>query len=181
MQWAPIGIVVAANVALFLGATVKAFTARARINRERDNDIRAAIAGYEAGEVIPALAAVVDEVDETRRAGESTADALFRADYGGLFSRAVEASIRSRSPRIRETALVHRYTTLGICLVAAHLTCFAALYNALTSGYNLPHTMVTVAFVVFAFALAGAVAAAILVARGENALARVIKDGKDAA
>jgi hypothetical protein len=180
--WPAIGIVAGAEIAVLLGPTARAFTAKARIDRERDGDIRAAIAGYEAGTLIPALADLVSEVIEVRRPEESIADALNRAEgTGRKFKAAVDASITSQSPRAKETALVHRYLGLGLCLVAAHISGPAALYNVVTSGYNVPHTAVVVATVIFSLGIAGALVFGVLTALGELALTRVIREGKDAA
>ena len=180
-SWPGLGILAGAEITVFFAATVKAFSAQARISREHDNDIRAAIAGYEAGRVIPALAKLVEDVAKTKRQDESFADALNRADVGELFGGAVEASVLSKLPRARETNLVHRYTALGGCLLGCQLAGPVALYNILTSGYNLSHTVVIVATVIFSFAFVGALALAVAVGLAERRLARVIREGKDAA
>lgn len=166
---------------MFFAATVRSLTAQARLDRERDNDIRAAVAGYEAGEVVPALAELIEEVERLRGDGETLVDTLNRADVDALFGAAVKASIRSQSPRDRERALVHRYTALGGFLLIAQLTAPVALYNVLTKGYNLPDTVVLAAAATFASTGIAALVAAILVAIGEIGLARSIRKGKDAA
>src|SRR5712692_6120278 len=131
--WPAIAIVAAAEVTVFFAATVRAFTARARIDRERDGDIRAAIAGYEVGKVIPALTDLVGEVIDVRREGESIAEALNRAEgTDRKFAAAVSASIESQSPRARERALVQRHLGCGICLVAGQVAGPVALYNTVT-------------------------------------------------
>lgn len=170
-----------AEVAVLFAATVRCFSAKGRLDRERDGDIRAAIAGYETGKIIPALADLVDAVIAVRRVDESTADALTRADTDAAFNAAVDASVKSQSPRAWEQRLVYRYTALGTCLVACHVAGPAALYNMLTDGYNLPRTAVVVAAVIFSVGAIGALALGGLVALGEAALARVIREGKDAA
>lgn len=167
---------------MFFGGTVRAFTAQARIDRERDSDIRAAIAGYETGEVIPALASIVSEVIEVKRDDETVADALNRAEgTNQKFAVAVVASIKSQSPRVKQRVLVHRYIALGAALLASQVAGPAALYNVMTGGYNLPRTVVIVATVIFSLGIIGSGALAILVALGEAALAKVIREGKDAA
>ena len=180
--WPVIAIVVAAELAVFFGATVRSFTAQARIDRERDGDIRAAIAGYEAGLVIPALAELVGEVVEVRREDESIAEALNRAKGTATkFQAAVGASIQSQSPRAKERALAHRHLGCGLCLAAAQIAGPVAVYNIVTGGYNLPDTAVIVAAVIFAIGAAGALILGILAALGDVALTRVIREGKDAA
>jgi hypothetical protein len=180
--WPAIAIVAAAEVTVFFAATVRAFSARARIDRERDGDIRAAIAGYEAGQVIPALADLVGEVIAVRREDEPIAEALNRSESTNeKFAAAVSASIRSQSPRARERGLVQRHLGCGVCLVAAQVAGPVALYNSVTGGYDLSHTIVTVAIVIFSIGALGALAFGILVARADNALMRVIREGKDAA
>jgi hypothetical protein len=166
---------------VFLGATVKAFNAESRLDRERDDDIRAAVAGYESGLVQPALSRLVEEVIAVKRPGESVADAMSRADVNTHFVAAVDASVRSQSPRAWQSALVHRYTSLGICLAFMHVAGPVAIYNVVTGGYNLPHLVVVIAAVVFCLATAGALVAATMVRVGENALAKTIAEGKDAA
>lgn len=166
---------------MFFGATARSFTAQARLDRERDGDIRAAVAGYEAGEVVPALAALIEQVDALRSPGEALVNTLSRADVDTMLGEAVTASIRSRTPRARERALVHRWTALGVCLLVAQLAAPIALYNVLTEGYNLPDTVVLIAATSAVFTIAAAVTAAILVALGELSLARAIREGKDAA
>lgn len=180
-NWPAIGILTAAEVAVFLGATKGCFTAQARIDRERDSDIRAAVAGYEAGEVVPALAALIEQVESLRAPGEALVDTVNRADVDAMLREAVTASIRSRTPRERERALVHRYTALGVSLLVAHLAAPIALYNVLTEGYNLPNTAVLVASTSAVFTLGAAAAAASFVGLGERALTRAIRGGKDAA
>lgn len=180
-NWPAIAILSTAEAAVFFGATARSFTAQARLDRERDNDIRAAIAGYEAGEVVPALAALIEEVETLRAPGEALVDTLNRADVDIMLGEAVKASVRSRTPRARERALVHRYTGLAVSLLVAQLAAPVALYNVLTEGYNLPKTAVLIAATSAVFTLAAAVAAAILVVFGERALTRAIREGKDAA
>lgn len=180
-NWPAIGILSAAEVAVFFAATARSFTAQARIDRERDNDIRAAVAGYESGEVVPALATLIEEVQALQAPGEALADTLNRADLDDMFGASVHASIRSQTPRERERALVHRYTGLGASLLIAQLAAPVALYNVLTEGYNLPDTVVLIAATSFVFTAGAAVAAAVLVALGELTLARAIREGKDAA
>lgn len=180
--WPAIGIVAAVEVTVFFAATIRSFTARARIDRERDGDIRAAVAGYEAGLVIPALAELVSEVIDVRRDDESVAEALNRAEGSATkFQAAVRASIKSQSPRAKERALVHRYFGCGVCLLAAHIAGPIALFNIVTGGYNLPDTVVIVAAVIFAIGVVGALILGVLVALGDSALTRVIREGKDAA
>ncbi|HZQ80746.1 MAG TPA: hypothetical protein VFB25_02085 [Gaiellaceae bacterium] len=181
MSWPAIGIVAAAEAAVFFGATVKAFNAESRIDRERDDDIRAAVAGYESGLVLPALTRLVEQVIEVRRPGESVEDALSREDVNRHFVAAVDASVRSRTPRERQAALVHRNNWLTICLVAMHVAGPLSLYNVLTGGYNLPHLVVVVAAVVFCLGTTGALVTATMVSMGERALAKAIGEGKDAA
>jgi hypothetical protein len=168
-------------VTVFLGATVKAFTAESRLDRERDDDIRAAVAGYESGLVQPALARLVEEVIEVKRTRETVADAMSRADVNTHFVAAVVASVRSQSPRARQSALVHRYSRLGICLAFMQVAGPVAIYNVVTGGYNLPHLVVVIAAVVFCLATAAALVAGTMVRMGENALAKAIGEGKDAA
>jgi hypothetical protein len=181
-SWPAIGIVAGAEVAVFLGPTIRSFTAQARIDRERDGDIRAAIAGYETGLVIPALADLVEEVNEVRREDESISDALNRAEgTARKFEAAVDASIRSQSPRTWERSLVHRHLGCGACLLAAQIAGPVALYNVVTDGYNLSQTIVIVATVIFSIGVLGALALAILVVLGDNALTRAIREGRDAA
>jgi hypothetical protein len=108
-------------VTVFLGATVKALNAESRLDRERDDDIRAAVAGYESGLVQPALARLVEEVIAVKRPGETVSDAMSRADVNSRFVAAVNASVRSQSPRAWQSALVHRYTRLGACLTVMHV------------------------------------------------------------
>ena len=180
-NWAPIGIIIGAEIAVLLGATLRCFTARARLDQNRDSDIRGAVAGYEAGQVIPALADLVTNVLEVKAENETVEQALDRADTSEGFDRAVDAAIRSRLPRARERTLIHRYTALGICLIACHVSGPAALYNVLTAGYNLPPNAAIVAAVVFSIGAIGALALAVLVGFGEAGLARAIREGKDAA
>lgn len=200
-NWAAIGIVTAAELTVFFAATVRCFTAKSRLDRERDGDIRAAIAGYEAGQVIPVLTDLVARVIDVNRPDERIVKALTegteegteeefnaaitegldRGDTDKTFNTAVDAAIKSRSPRAKERGLIHRYTGLGLCLVACHVSGPAALYNLLTGGYNLPRTAVIVAAVIFAVGVIGAALVAILVQRGESALSSVIREGKDAA
>jgi hypothetical protein len=180
-NWPVIGIVAGAEVALLLGATVRCFSAKGRLDRERDSDIRSAIAGYETGKIIPALVDLVEAVIAVRRPDESTADALNRADTDAAFNAAVDASVKSRSPRAWEQRLVYRYTGLGASLVACHLAGPAALYNMLTDGYNLPRIAVIVAAVIFSVGAMGALSLTGLVGLGEAALASAIREGKDAA
>jgi hypothetical protein len=173
--------VVAAEVAVFLGGTVKAFNAKARIDRERDDDIRAAVAGYESGAVQPALARLVEEVIAVKGPQETVADAMSRADVNQHFVEAVDASVRSQSPRARQTALVHRYTVLGICLASMQVAGPVAIYDVVTGGYNLPHLTVVIAAVVFCLGAVGSALTGTMVIMGENALASAIGEGKDAA
>jgi hypothetical protein len=201
-NWTGIAIVAAAELTVLFAATVRCFSAKGRLDRERDGDIRSAIAGYEAGHVIPALTDVIvravtetirrtatladdlhkpSDSDAAERFRAGITDALATADTDVNFQAAVDASIMSRTPRAMEKTLVYRYTTLGVFLVACHLAGPAALYNVLTSGYNLPHTAVIVATVIFSLGLIGIIVLAILVATGEVALARAIREGKDAA
>jgi hypothetical protein len=168
-------------VAVFLGATVKAFTAESRLDRERDDDIRAAVAGYESGLVQPALVRLVDEVIAVKRPKESVADAMSRADVNTHFVAAVAASVQSQSPRARQSTLVHRYTRLGVCLAIMQVAGPVAIYNIVTGGYNLPHLAVVIAAVLFGLVTVGALVAATMVRMGENALAKAIAGGKDAA
>lgn len=179
--WPAIAIVAAAEVTVFLGATVRAFNAESRLDRERDDDIRAAVAGYESGLVQPALARLIEEVIAVKRPRETVSDAMSRADVNTHFVAAVDASVRSQSPRARQSALVHRYTRLGICLTFMHVAGPAAIYNVVTGGYNLPHLVVVIAAVVFCLATAAALVAVTMVRMGENALAKAIGEGKDAA
>jgi hypothetical protein len=173
--------VAAAEVAVFFGATVKAFNAESRIDKERDDDIRAAVAGYESGVVQPALTKLVEQVIEVRRPGESVADALSREDVNRHLVAAVDASVRSRTPRARQASLVHRNNWLAFCLVAVHVAAPIGLYNVLTGGYNLPHLVVVVAAVMFCLGATGALVAATMVRMGERALAKAVGEGKDAA
>jgi hypothetical protein len=180
-NWAAIGIVAGAELTVLFAGTLRCFTARARLDRDRDSDIRGAIAGYEAGQVIPALAELVSNVIEVKGEDETLEEALGRADTGGAFDRAVDAAIRSRIPRNREKALIQRYTALGVSLVACHLAGPIALYSWLTAGYNLPRTAVTAAIAIFAVGAAAVLLLAVAVGLGEAALARAIREGKDAA
>jgi|SRR5581483_5548068 len=180
--WPAIGIIAGAEVAVFLGPTMRSFTAQARIDRERDADIRTAIAGYEAGLVIPALADLVEEVVEVRRDDEPIAEALARAEgMTKKFGAAVDASIKSRLPRDRERSLVKRHLACGVCLLAAQIAGPVAIYNSVTDGYNLSHTLVIVAAVIFAIGVLCSLGLGILVVHGGNALMRAIREGKDAA
>jgi hypothetical protein len=173
--------VAAAEVAVFFGATVKALNAESRIDKERDDDIRAAVAGYESGLVQPALTRLVEQVIDVRRPGESVADALSREDVNRHFVAAVDASVRSRTPRARQVSLVHRNNWLALFLVTIQVAAPLALYNVLTGGYNLPQLAVVVAAALFCVGATGALAAATMVRMGENALAKAIREGKDAA
>ncbi len=180
--WPAIGIIAAAEIAVFFGPTIRSFTARTRIDRERDGDIRAAVAGYETGQVIPALAALVEEVIDVRRANESIIDALNRAESTAKkFAAAVSASIHSQSPRAKERTLVQRHIGCGVCLVAAQVAGPVAIYNSVTAGYNLPHNIVIIATVIFAIGTIGALVLGILVVLGDIALMRAIREGRDAA
>jgi hypothetical protein len=180
-NWPVIGIVAGAEIAVFFGATVRSFSAKGRLDRERDNDIRAAIAGYETGQIIPALVDLVESVIAVRGSGESTADALSRADTDAALNAAVDASVKSRSPRAWEQKLVSRYTALGISLVVCHIAAPVSLYNVLTDGYSLPQTAVIVAGVIFVVGAIIALWLGALAAVGEATLAGVIREGKDAA
>jgi hypothetical protein len=179
--WTPIAIVSAIEVGVTLGPTFRAFSAQDRIDRERDDDIRTAIAGYEAGLVIPALADLVSEINDVRREDEPISEALARAEAARKLGPAVDASIRSQSPRARQRTLVHRHLACGACLVTAQVAGPVALYSTVTDGYNLPHNLVIVATVIFAIAALGALLVGILVVLGQNALMRAIRDGRDAA
>jgi hypothetical protein len=201
-NWTGIAIVAAAELTVLFAATVRCFTAKGRLDRERDGDIRSAIAGYEAGQVIPALTdVIVRAVSEAMRRRPTLADdlqtqsdpeaqapfrnavrdALATVDTDVDFGEAVDASIRSRTPRRMEKALVYRYTALGFFLIACHLAGPAALYNVLTGGYNLPDIAIIVATVIFSLGVIGALVLAILVAVGDAALTKAIREGKDAA
>jgi hypothetical protein len=160
---------------------MKAFNAESRLDRERDDDVRAAVAGYESGLVQPALARLIDEVIAVKRPSETVADAMSRADVNTHFVAAVAASVRSQSPRARQSVLVHRYTRLGTCLALMHVAGPVAIYNIVTTGYNLPHLVVAIAAVAFGLGTAGALVTATMVRMGEIALARAIGEGKDAA
>ena len=179
--WPAIGIVAAIELAVTLGPTLRSFSAQDRIDRERDDDIRAAIAGYEAGLVIPALADLVSEVDDIRGEGEPISEALSRAEAARKFEAAVQASIKSQSPRTKERSLVHRHLACGVCLVTAQIAGPVALYSTVTDGYNVSHTLVVVATVIFAIAALGALLLGILVVLGQNALMRVIREGRSVA
>jgi hypothetical protein len=184
-NWAAIGIIAGAELTVLFAGTLRCFTARARLDRDRDSDIRGAIAGYEAGQVVPALAALVSNVNEVKADDvsieQTVEETLERADTAEAFQRAVDAAIMSRLPRARERTLIHRYTALGVCLIACHLAGPAALYNVLTAGYNLPSNAVIVATVIFSIGAMGMLALAVLVGLGEARLARAIREGKDAA
>src|SRR5690348_16579605 len=106
-NWPVIGVIAGAEVAVLFGGTIRCFSAKGRLSRERDSDIRAAIAGFEAGRIIPALVALVEEVIAVRRDDEATADALNRADTDAAFNVAVAASVKSQSPRGLEHKLVY--------------------------------------------------------------------------
>ena len=156
------------------------FTAEARLAQDHDDPIRDAVAGYGAGEVVPAVAALLDAVLSVRRIDESITDALERADISRQLDDVVVAAARSRSPREIESRLIKGWTALGIASVTVQVAGVVFLLNEMAQRDLLASTERTIALVVLSGSAAVFLAATGIVRQLQRSLARAIRAGKDA-
>lgn len=175
------GILLAAELSVLLGATVRAFNAEARIEQERDGDIREAIAGYESGRVIPALAVLFERVEAQRSAAETMTDALVRSDVSVALDEVVSAGSLARRPRLLERRLVARWTALGWALAGIHVSAPLAFYSVLIGTEPGSFTWTVVGRAGLGTAIFAAVLAAVLLRIANRSLSRAIREGRNAA
>lgn len=161
--------------------TWAAFNAEARLQKDRDTDVRDAIAGYDSGRVVPALATLIEAVLAVRRPEEPIRDALDRADISGPLDAMKDAAAASRSPREIESRAVRIWNVAGSSCVGVQLSAPILLTNAIAGEDVMSQTVQTIAGIVLSGSTAILVVAMIFVRQLTRALTRAIRDGKDAA
>jgi hypothetical protein len=170
---------VAAEFTLSL-LTWSAFNAESRIEKDRDRDIRDAMAGYSSGRVIPALADLIDNVLDVRRPDESIRDALTRHDTSAALDQVVEAAATSKSPRTLESSLVRMWTCTGCSNVVVQVAAPLLLLNAILNDDVLSRTLQTVSGVALVAGMTITIVSLIAVRQLSQALTRATRAGKDA-
>lgn len=157
------------------------FNAEARIQKDRDKDIRDASAGFESGKIVPAAAALIEAVLSVRRRGEPVRDALERADTSAELDALVTSATARGGLRDYESRLVRAWTVVGGATLGLQITGLALMINPIADQDLLSGTVTTIAIVGVSAASAVLVAALILVRYFNRLLTRAIRDGKDAA
>ncbi len=135
----------------------------------------ALVVGVRGDDLANALAP--DEIADPRAA---IGDALSRGSITSQLNAVITASARSQSVRKAEKGSIVAWTRLACVCLVAQLAGAAAFIDGLTNSDLLPHTAVIIAqAALVAFGVA-TLTSALLVRRAEQALARTIREGKDA-
>ena len=179
IEYALLLSVIAVEITLSL-LTWAAFNAESRVDKDRGADIRDATAGYSSGEVVPALARLMEDVLAVRRAGEDLRDALIRADTSSALDAVVEAAARSKSPRELGARLVRVWTLAGVANLVVQVSGPLLLLNEIVDEHVLSRTIVTASGISLIAGLAILAVALVLVRQLAVALTRATQAGKDA-
>ncbi|MGH7867485.1 MAG: hypothetical protein ACREP9_07605 [Candidatus Dormibacteraceae bacterium] len=167
-------------MALLLGVTVRSIAAGPRIHKEWDDEIRTAVAGYEAGEVVPALDNLVSEILALRRPDEPIGDALLRGDVSAPFREAVEAAIESRGPQEAQRACIRRSYLLGYSLLCAQLAWPFAIVDRVVDDHPVSRFVTLGGRVVFTSSIVLTLLFAVALLRASNSLSSKVTAGKNA-
>jgi len=122
------------------GLSWTAFNAEARSEKDRDSDIRDAMAGYDSGKVVPAVAQLIETVLAVRRPDEPIQNALDRADTSGPLKEVVAAATVLGSPREIEERLLKTWTSVGASTVGVQLSGPVVLFNEIFDSGLVSHT-----------------------------------------
>lgn len=176
-----IGILSAAELAVILGPVVQAFTAEARLTRDRGDAVRQATAGFESGRVIPAVAELFREVEERRTEIGTLEDALSRGDLSLNLSNVLEAGAAAGRPSRLLRRTIQGWTVLAWSLIASLGLAWVALWSLLAEREVGPAIIAPASRFALAGGLAVSLGAAFAVRNFNRSLERSIREGRDAA